>query len=521
MNSSPILKSVSLMTLGILPVFASLPAQADVKLPAVFSSNMILQRDRAVPIWGTAEPGEAVTITFDKATTKTTAAPDGRWKVMLKSHPAAESLTLTVAGKNTVTLDNVAVGEVWFCSGQSNMGFQVSQARNAEADIATATDPSLRLFTVGRNPTHVPQTDVVGQWSVSSPETVKNFSAAAYFFGRELRAKLHVPVGLIHSSWGGTSAEAWTSVPMLSSKPELKVLIDDWDKRIASYSEAESRQKYETETLPQWQAAVDKAKADGKPAPARPPVPTDPAKNQNRPANLFNGMVNPVIPYGIKGAIWYQGENNAGRGEQYKILFPAMINDWRERWGEGDFPFIWVQLANYRAVQTVPVENDGWPVLREAQFETLSLPHTGMATAIDLADANNPGDIHPKNKQDVGKRLALVALAKEYKQNVVYSGPVFDKMSVSGGKARLSFKFTDGGLKPRGDKLQGFAIRGDDGTWQWADAVIEGNSVVVSSASVPNPTAVRYDWASNPIGNLYNGADLPALPFRTDNKSAK
>jgi hypothetical protein len=248
---------------------------------------------------------------------------------------------------------------------------------------------------------------------------------------------------------------------MLSSKPELKVLIDDWDKRIASYSEAESRQKYETETLPQWQAAVDKAKADGKPAPARPPAPTDPAKNQNRPANLFNGMVNPVIPYGIKGAIWYQGENNAGRGEQYKILFPAMINDWRERWGEGDFPFIWVQLANYRAVQTVPVENDGWPVLREAQFETLSLPHTGMATAIDLADANNPGDIHPKNKQEVGRRLALWALGSVYGKKVpAISGPLPAGHEIRGSEVVLKFTHTDGGLVAQGGELKGFVIAG-------------------------------------------------------------
>lgn len=508
------------LSLGIVPLLAS-GAKADVKLPAIFSSNLVLQRDRDVPIWGTADPGEGITVTFDKVSAKTVADSAGKWKVRLKPHAAAESLTLTVTGKNTVTLDNVAVGEVWFCSGQSNMGFSVARSRNAAAAMAAAADPGLRLFSVGRNPIDTPQTDVTGQWSVSSPESVGGFSAVAYFFGRELREKLRVPVGLIHSSWGGTTAEAWTSKAALEAKPELKPLIEDWDKRIATYSAEESKTRYETVTLPQWQANVEKARAEGKPAPARPAAPTAPARNQNRPANLFNGMVAPVIPYGIKGAIWYQGESNAGRAEQYRTLFPTLIRDWRERWGQGDFPFLWVQLANFQAVQTQPVEHDSWPMLREAQFQTLSLPRTGMAAAIDLADADNPGDIHPTNKLDVGKRLARVALATEYKQKIVHSGPVFHKMAVNGSKARLSFKSTDGGLKATGGKLQGFAVSGGDGVWHWADAVIDGDSIVVSSTAVPVPTAVRYGWANNPIGNLYNGEGLPALPFRTDTRSPR
>ncbi|MES2464329.1 MAG: sialate O-acetylesterase [Armatimonadota bacterium] len=507
-----------MVTLGIASI-AAVPARADVTLPAFFSNGVVLQRDRPVPVWGTADPGESVTVTFDEKSETTVAGQDGSWKVALKPHAAAEALTLTIAGKNTVTLQNVAVGEVWFCSGQSNMGFQVGQSRNAAAEIASAADPGLHLFTVARNPIDKPQKDVKGSWSASSPESVRTFSAVAYFFGRELRQKLRVPVGLIHSSWGGTSAEAWTSASALSAKPELKTLITDWDKRIATYSEEDSRKQYDTVTLPQWQERVTKAQAEGKPAPARPAAPVAPAISPNRPANLFNGMVNPVIPYAIKGVIWYQGESNAGRAEQYRTLFPTLIRDWRERWGQGDLPFLWVQLANYRAVQTAPVENDGWPLLREAQQMTLSLPHTGMATAIDLADAENPGDIHPKNKQDVGKRLALVALAKEYRQNVVSSGPVFDKMTVKNSKVRLTFKHTDGGLKPHGEKLQGFAIRGTDGVWRWADAVIDGSAVVVSHPSVAIPVTVRYGWASNPIGNLYNGAGLPALPFRTGKPS--
>lgn len=515
----------SLVVLGLVGLsLAASAAQANVSLPAFFSTDMILQRDRGIPVWGTADPGEKVTVTFDKAVSSTTAGPDGKWKVTLKSHPAAESLILTVAGKNTITLDNVAVGDIWFCSGQSNMGFAVRQSRNAEAEIAKSTDPSLRLFTVAKNAIDTPQTDVKGSWSAASPESVRGMTAVGYYFGRELREKLHIPIGLIHSSWGGTSAEAWTSNSALSAQPELKSLIGDWDKSIAAYSEADTRRKYETETLPRWQALADQAKADNKPALPRPALPGSPAQSPNRPTSLYNGMVAPVIPFAIKGALWYQGESNAGRAAQYRTLFPTMIRDWRSRWGEGDFPFLFVQLANFRTVQTAPVENDGWPMLREAQALTLSLPHTGMATAIDLADAENPGDIHPKNKQDVGHRLALVALAteykSEYKQEVVYSGPVFDRLKIDGGKARLTYKFASG-LKAKGDKLQGFAVSGSDGVWQWADAVIDGVTVVVSSPSVSAPVAVRYDWASNPIGNLYNGSDLPALPFRTDTQSPK
>ncbi len=493
-------------------------AVANVKLPALFASNLVLQRDRAVPVWGLADPGEKITVTFDKASTQAVAGADGKWKVLLKPHAAAEALTLTVAGKNTITLENIAVGEVWFCSGQSNMGFSVARSRKSSAEIAASSDPGLRLFTFGRKPIDTPQTDVAGTWAVAGPDTVGNFSGVAYFFGRELRRSLRVPVGLIHSSWGGTTAEAWTSASALSAKPDLKTLITTWDQRIATYSEEESRRNYETNVLPRWQAQVEKAQAEGKRPPSKPAAPVPPAVNPNRPANLYNGMVAPVIPYGIKGVIWYQGESNAGRAEQYRTLFPTLIRDWRERWGQGDFPFLWVQLANYRAVQTAPVENDGWPFLREAQARTLELPRTGMATAIDLADADNPGDIHPTNKQDVGRRLALVALATEYKQNVAYSGPMFEKMTAEGPKAWLSFKHTEGGLKPQGDKLRGFAVSGADGVWHWADAEIQGNTVVVSSPSVDKPTAVRYGWASNPIGNLYNGAGLPAIPFRTDNQ---
>lgn len=493
-------------------------AHADVKLPAIFSDNLILQRNQPLPIWGTADPGEKVTVTLADSKAETTAGADGKWLVKLPARAAGENLELNVQGKNAVTFKNVVMGDVWICSGQSNMAFLVAGARNVKADIDAANYPNIRLFTVGRLPIDVPQTDTKGSWVPTTPRDAAAFSAVGYFFGREIHQKTGVPIGLIHTSWGGTPAEAWTSKDKLRTLPELKPLLDNWDARVANAPAA--KEKYEKETLPAWEAAVAQAKAEGKPEPRKPNPPQD-AESPSRPANLFNGMINPLIPFAIKGAIWYQGESNAGAATVYRTLFPAMITDWRTRWGQGDFPFFWVQLANYQKVQTVPVEEgqSGWPMLREAQAMTLSLPHTGMATAIDLADADNPGDIHPKNKQDVGKRLAGIALSTEYGIPTPGAGPSYTGMMVEGGKIRLKFNNTNGGLKANGDTLKGFAIADDTGPWQWADAVVDGNSVVVSSAAVAAPTRVRYDWAINPIGNLVNGDGLPAYPFRTDTGS--
>lgn len=494
-------------------ILSARPAQADLKLNPLFTPNMVLQRDRLIPVWGSADAGETVTVSLGKTQATATADAAGHWEALLLPQQATTGLTLTVTGKNTVVLPNVAVGDVWVCSGQSNMEFPVARSKGAAADIAAAKFPQIRLFTVARNAMGEPQTEVKGHWDVCTPETVKGFSAVGFFFGRELHQKLGIPIGLIHSSWGGTPAEAWTSRAALEASPDLSPIVTRWDKIVADFPAA--LEKYQKEALVKWQADADKAKAAGQPEPRKPAEPTSPY-SANRAANLFNGMIAPLIPFGIKGVIWYQGESNTGNPEQYRTLFPTMIRDWRSRWGQDVFPFYWVQLANYQGVQKEPVEPGGWPMLREAQTRTLPLPQTGMALAIDLADADNPGDIHPKNKQDVGKRLALVALAKTYGGTNPYSGPVFDTMEVTGGKARLTFKMTDGGLKARGEKLTGFAISGADGVWKWADASIDGSSVVLSSTEVAVPVAVRYDWANNPIGNLYNGAGLPAVPFRTD-----
>lgn len=488
-------------------------ARADVKLPALFGDNMILQRDKNVAIWGTADVGEAVTVQLGEGNiARGLTDSNGRWLVRLAPHSAATGLTLKVTGNNALVFQNVAVGEVWICSGQSNMGFQLAQVTNAEAEIAGANFPNLRLFTVGPNPTLEPQSDLKGKWDVSTPETARRFSAVAFLFGRELHQKLGVPVGVVNSSWGGTVAEAWTSREALEAVTDLKSMVENQDALIANYPA--ELEKYQKETFPAWEIAAQAAKDAGQKAPAKPGEPRLPT-NQNNPSNLFNGMIAPLIPYGIKGAIWYQGESNAGRAVQYRALFPTLIQDWRSRFDQGDFPFFWVQLANYQAVQTTPVQDHGWPMLREAQSRTLALPRTGQALAIDLADKDKPQDIHPHNKQDVAHRLALLALNREYNQKVIDSGPVFELMSIQGNQARLNFQNADG-LKATGDKLQGFAIAGADNVWKWADATIENNQVVLSNPEVQTPVAVRYGWAVNPIGNLYNGANLPATPFRTD-----
>ena len=502
-------------------------ARAEVKLPALFGDNCVLQRGIPVPVWGTGDAGEAVSVSICGQKAEAATDANGHWMVKLAALAAGGPFEMTITGKNTIVLKNVAVGEVWIASGQSNMEYPLKSwsppeseyGKKALKDVAEANDPMLRMFAVTKKTADKPQdnvTSVKGQWDVTTPQTAAGggFTAVGYFFARELRAKLNVPVGIIHSSWGGTPAEAWTSREALEADPELKGIYDAWEKRIASYSEL--KKVYDEKTLPDWKTAVDKAKADGKPAPRKPDGPADP-NNPHRAATLYNGMIAPLIPYSIAGTVWYQGESNAGNGKQYRKLFPAMIQDWRTRWALVDFPFFFVQLANFQKRQTVPNEG-GWAQLREAQTMTLALPHTGMAVAIDLADADNPGDIHPHNKRDVGVRLALNALATVYDQKVEYAGPLFKEAMFEGNEARLSFTHADG-LAAHGDKLEGFAIAGADHKFVWGEAKIVGETVVVTSEKVPQPTVVRYAWAINPLGNLYNKSNLPASPFRTDPES--
>ncbi len=486
-------------------------AVADVRLARIFSDHAVLQQRKPVPVWGTAQPGEKVTVEFRGQKVSTVTGDDGEWRVTLKPMPAGGPFQMTVRGNNTIVLDDVLVGEVWICSGQSNMEWPVALSNNAEQEIAQANYPQIRLFMVPKAVSDRPLKDLNGgAWQPCTPETVRNFSAVGYFFARELHRTLKVPVGMIQSAWGGTPAESWTSKPTLMANPSLRYLLENWRRAEANYPQAlENYQKQ----LAEWEKAAAQARAEGKPEPKKPDPPQNPRTNPWKPSGLFNAMIAPIVPYALQGAIWYQGESNAGRAYEYRTLFPAMIQDWREAWAQGDFPFLFVQLANFMAVKPEPGES-AWAELREAQTMTLALPKTGMAVAIDIGDAN---DIHPRNKQDVGKRLALNALAIAYGKKVVYSGPLYERMRREGNAIRLYFKHVNGGLTtPNGEPLRGFAIAGADRRFVWAEARIEGNTVVVSSPQVLEPVAVRYAWADNPVCNLYNRAGLPASPFRTD-----
>ncbi len=501
-----------LMPCVLLLIAFSVVAQADVKLPAIIGDNMVLQRAIDVPIWGWADPGEKVTVTLGKQSKSATACDEGKWMLRLDSMKEGGPTKMTVAGKNSITVENILIGEVWVCSGQSNMGMSVRSSNDAEKEIAAADYPEIRLFSVPLLGTQEPQYDCKGSWVVCSPETIPNFTAVGWFFGREVYKKIKMPVGLINTSWGGSSCEAWVRRDLLEADSAYASLLEGFDKRCAEYDPEAAKASFEKRRAI-WKAAAVKAKVEGKPAPRAPRAPRDPRTGQHRPANLYNGMILPILPYAIRGAIWYQGESNAGRAYEYRNLFPKMINNWRKDWDQGDFPFYFVQLANFMPVKPEPTDS-AWAELREAQTMTLSYPNTGQAVIIDIGDAK---DIHPKNKQDVGKRLALWALSKDYGREIVYAGPTYKSMKKAGGEIVLSFDRVGGGLVAKGDgPLKGFAVAGEDKKFVWADAKIDGDKVVVSCADVADPVAVRYAWADNPVCNLYNKEDLPACPFRTD-----
>lgn len=495
------------LTGAVLCAFLAPASQAAVKPVNLFSDDMVLQQGIPNPVWGAAAPGETVQVSIAGQTQTTQADVNGNWAVKLAPLQAGGPFEMNI---NERTVKNVLVGEVWLASGQSNMQWPVQKSQNAEAEIAASADPQLRMFTFGKAVAAEPQTRVSGAWKEANPTNTGGFSAAAYFFARELRRELKVPVGIVHASRGGTPAEAWTSRAALEKEPALKERLAYWDKLVADYPAA--KQKYEAETLPAWQTEADKAKAEGKPMPRKPEAPEGAPGDASVPASLFNAMINPLIPYGIKGVIWYQGEANTSLADEYRALFPTLIRDWRSRWGQPEMPFLWVQLANHGRKQTLPVEG-GWARIRESQTMALALPNTGM---VIITDTSTDGNLHPPEKQPVGQRLALAALALGYKKNLEYSGPLYDSMKVEGNKIRIKFTHVGGGLEAKGGKLEGFAIAGADKKFAWGEAEIEGDTVVVSNPSINNPIAVRYDWASNPIVSLYNKEGLPASSFRTD-----
>jgi sialate O-acetylesterase len=472
---------------------------------------MMLQQSLSVAIWGAADPGEAVAVSFRSENVSTVADKNGRWLVRLAPQVAGGPHDMIIQAGNTVLLRDILVGEVWICSGQSNMEWPVSLASNPEKEIAEAL-PEVRLFTVKHDVAAAPQSDFTGSWSPASPDIVKDFSAVGFFFGRELHRHLNVPVGLIDSSWGGTPAESWTTRETLESDLSLNPILWQWKRVLADYPGAQTR--YERQ-LKEWEEISATAKAQGKTPPQKPASPRGPGHSWT-PAGLYNAMIAPMTSFAIRGALWYQGESNAApyRAYEYRRLFQAMISDWRKAWNQGPFPFLFVQLANFMERKAAPAES-AWAELREAQTMALSLPNTGMAAAIDIGEAD---DIHPRNKQEVGRRLALAARSVAYGEKLVYSGPMYRGMIVEGRQIRLRFQHVgQGGLASRdGGKLEGFAIAGRDRKFVWADARIDGETVVVSSAKVQDPVAVRYGWADNPACNLVGKDGLPASPFRTD-----
>ena len=485
---------------------------ADVRLPSLFSDQMVLQRNQPLPVWGWADAGEEVTVTFRDQSQTATADTDGKWRVTLDPLAVGEPGSLTIKAKNTIELHDVLVGEVWVCSGQSNMGMTVARGLDADLEAAAADFPNIRLFQVPLVTAEQPQEDVKAQWRASTPETIPGFTAVGYYFGRQIHETLHVPVGLIQTAWGGTRAEAWTSAQQMAA---FQPLLDKWAQDSAAYDPEKAKQAHEA-ALATWQQRARAARAAGRRPPARPQLEGQPRLSRHHPSNLYNAMVAPLAGYGIRGAIWYQGESNAGRAYQYRKLMPALIKSWRDAWQQGDFPFYMVQLANFRAIQPQPVESD-WAELREAQMLTVdALPNVGVACITDLGAAT---DIHPKDKQNVGKRLARLALVNDYKlPGITKQGPTYRSIDIH--HDRIVVHFDTYGQKLTGyynEPLTGFAIAGNDRKWVWANAKIAGDDTVeVSHPDVVEPIAVRYNWADNPQGNLYSEAYLPAYPFRSD-----
>jgi sialate O-acetylesterase len=483
---------------------------------SIFGHNMVLQRDMPVPVWGTAAPGEEVAVAVAGQQAKAVADASGKWTVKLPALSAGGPFTLEVKGKaGALQFTNVAVGEVWIASGQSNMEWPLANARDSTNEVAAANNPSIRFAKLPHVSTNTPMASVAAAWNVATSNAAPAFSAVAWFFARDLQKQLNVPVGIIQTAWGGTIVEAWMPMATIKAIPDTQPIFERWDKLVADYPALKKKYDDDLPRLKQeWEAAAAKAKAEGKPAPrmARPPSGPD---SPNGPANLYHGMIHPLVPVAIRGAIWYQGESNASRAEQYQKLFPAMIRAWRELWAQGDFPFYFVQLANYMATKPEPGDSP-WAELREAQAMTLALQNTGMATAIDIGEEK---DIHPRNKQEVGRRLALLAMARTYgKKELPDSGPTYKSMALEGAAIRLAFDNPGGGLATRdGGAPKGFAIAGEDKKFVWADAKIEGDAVVLTCAAVPKPVAARYAWADNPdTANVVNKAGLPMFPFRTD-----
>ncbi|HEY2649437.1 MAG TPA: sialate O-acetylesterase [Puia sp.] len=640
------MKIIWLLLTGYLSV---LSGYGQIRLPGLFGDHMVIQRNQSVPIWGWSSPNEKIIVHFNQQQKKTVADKNGKWRINLDPEPAGGPFELNVQGKNVVIIHDLLVGEVWLCSGQSNMEFQLKSAKDADTEISAAGFPEIRQIKIPLTISSISREDIApAKWIVCSSKTAGDFTAVGYFFAREIQKRIHVPVGLINSTWGGTMIESWTSHGAFESSPEFKSLADSMKERDIGPLIKERQKKLEAQvssieknihdTIPETEWKNPSYNSSGWPAISvcclwenqqlglsgldgivwyRKEIDLDsgvavspvilslgriddndetyvngiwvgstknweekrnyhvpaavfkPGKNliavrvedtgggggfyddsatinlktetgiiplgddwhfrvakiagngggigpNDYPGLLFNAMVNPLIPYGIRGVLWYQGEANADRAYQYRTAFPLMIGDWRQHWGQGNFPFYFVQLASFNAANGNSEKGSSWAELREAQTYTLKLPATGMSVTDDIGESN---DIHPKNKKDVGLRLASIALNNIYDKPMEYSGPVYEAMSVQGNKVVINFTHTGSGLmvKDKYGYLRGFEIAGSDHHFHYAKASLENNKVVVFSDDVTSPLSVRYAWADdNGDANLYNREGFPAVPFRTD-----
>ncbi|TDO71020.1 sialate O-acetylesterase [Flavobacterium chryseum] len=486
---------------------AEFQLSAQIKLPALVSDNMVLQQNAKVNLWGWASPNEKISIQLEWSNTpiEITANADGNWKTTVDTPNGSDKkYTIALTATNKIILNNILIGEVWLCSGQSNMFFPVGReektwktgVKNYEEEVKNASYPNIRFFTVALNAAQQPLEDVTGSWKVCTPENIKTFSAVAYFFGRDLYQKLDVPIGLISTSWGGTKAEAWTAQNILEEDVAFLPILQEDAKNEKVYQE-KLEAYYLSLTNERIASAENAPKGQLK----------KPKKEANKTSYvLYNAMLHPIVNYTIKGAIWYQGESNSGKAYLYRTLFPAMVKSWREEWKQGDFPFYYVQITPHKGQNAA---------IREAQLMSLkTIPNSGMVVTTDVGDAQN---IHPIDKQTVGHRLALIARAKTYGENkLVYSGPIYNQMKIKKQKVQLFFDYSESGLQQNGEVLKEFEIAGSDQVFYPADAKIDGKTVVVSSSQVKDPVAVRFAWKAVPEPNLFNKENLPASPFRTD-----
>ena len=472
--------------------------RADVSVPNIFSDSMVLQQGQQNRLWGKATAGEKITVQIQDQSLTTSADDDGLWQVRLEPLPVGGPYTLNISGNNKISINDVLVGEVWICSGQSNMEWPVNLTFDADVVKAAANYPKIRMINFPNRGSQKPVWTHEGSaWSVCSPETVGGFSAVGYFFGRQLYQTIDVPIGLINNSWGGSAVDAWINRDLLEANEDYQPSLKRWQDMAAKHKTLSEKSDLTDEQKNQLQRL------------------NGPLHGNHRPANIYNGVLKSHLGYGIRGAIWYQGESNASRAYQYRDLFPMMIANWRDEWGQGDFPFYWVQLADFKQEQPEPDESD-WAELREAQTMTMSkLPHTGEAVIIDVGEGK---DIHPRNKSMVGQRLARWALAKQYGVDIPCQSPTYQSMEKNGSSIVLSFEQVHGGWRPFDvNTPRGFAIAGADKKFVWADAkILKDNRIEVSSSQVSDPVAVRYAWANNPVCNMFDQVGLPLTPFRTD-----